>query len=235
MAPFKPLLSPKTKFFWSDELERAFQESKDKLVEAIQYGVQIFDPTLPTCLTPDWSKKGVGYWLRQKYCGCSSEIPGCCEDGWKITLVGSRFLKDAEHNYAPVEGEALAIAWALMDTKYFTLGCDNLVIASDHRPHKKIFGDKPLDEFTSERLFNLRRRTSKWRFKVVHVPGKSIPASDAASRYPSDDWHGSSEDLGSDPDLDFLAAVRVYCDNEHFEDMIVASAKATLNNVKAVT
>ena len=235
MAPFKPLLSPKTRFFWSDELEHAFQESKIQLVEAIQHGVQIFDPKLPTCLTPDWSKKGIGYWLRQKYCDCSSEVPGCCEDGWKITLVGSRFLKDAEHNYAPVEGEALAIAWALMDTKYFTLGCDNLVIASDHRPHKKIFGDKPLDEFTSERLFNLRRRTSKWRFKVVHVPGKSIPASDAASRYPSDNGHGSPEVLDSDSDLDFLAAVRVDCDDEHLEDMIVASAKAALNNVKAVT
>ena len=169
MAPFKPLLSPKTKFFWSEELEQAFQSSKLKLIEAIQDGVQIFDPKRKTCLTPDWSKKGIGYWLRQKYCDCQSETPDCCPTGWKITLAGSRFLKDAEQRYAPVEGEALAIAWSLRDTKYFTLGCDDLVLTTDHRPLTKIFGDKSLDEFTSERLLNLRRRTAMWRFKVLRL------------------------------------------------------------------
>ena len=34
---------------------------------------------------------------------------------WKITLAGSRFLRPAEkrYAYAPIEGEALAIAWSL--------------------------------------------------------------------------------------------------------------------------
>ena len=109
------------------------------------------------------------------------------------------------------------------------------MVTSDHRPHKKIFGDKPLDEFTSERLFNLRRRTSKWRYKVVHVPGKSIPASDAASRYPSDDGHGPPENLDSDPDLDFLAALRIESDDEDFEYTVVASARSAMDRVKAVT
>ena len=235
MAPFKPLLSPKTKFFWSEDLELAFQDSKQKLIDAIQQGVHIFDPTRRTCLTPDWSKKGVGYWLRQKYCQCDSETPDCCPSGWKITLAGSRFLKDAEQRYAPVEGEALAIAWALHDTKYFTLGCDDLIITSDHRPLTKIFGDKCLDEFTSERLFNLRRRTSRWRFKVLHVPGKSIPAADAASRYPSSEEDPTLPDFESDPDLDFLAALRIEFEDEGFEDVVVASAQAGLDDVRAVT
>ena len=235
MAPFKPLLSPKTKFFWSEDLEHAFQASKQNLIEAIQHGVQIFDPNLPTCLTPDWSKKGIGYWLRQKYCECDSVTPDCCPSGWKITLAGSRFLKDAEQRYAPIEGEALAIAWALHDTKYFTLGCDNLVVTSDHRPLTKIFGDKSLDEFTSERLFNLRRRTSKWRFKVYHVPGKSIPAADAASRYPSSEEDQALPDFDSDPDLDFLAALRIESDDENLEDLVIASARSNLDNIRAVT
>ena len=235
MAPFKPLLSPKTKFFWSVDLEDAFQASKRKLIEAIQHGVQIFDPSRLTCLTPDWSKKGIAYWLRQKYCDCDSEKPDCCPSGWKITLAGSRFLKDAEQRYAPVEGEALAIAWALLDTKYFTLGCDDLVITSDHRPLTKVFGDKALDEFTSERLFNLRRRTSKWRYKVVHVPGKTIPAADAASRYPSSEEDPSLPDFESDPDLDFLAALRIECEDEDLEHSIIASARSNLNDIQAVT
>ena len=38
-APFKPLLSPKSKFVWTDELEFAFQESKQAIIRAIEKGV----------------------------------------------------------------------------------------------------------------------------------------------------------------------------------------------------
>ena len=81
MEPFKPLLSPKTPFVWTEELDHAFQQSKEELIRAIEEGVQIFDPKRLTCLCPDWSTTGIGYWLRQKYCDCSSEAPDCCETG----------------------------------------------------------------------------------------------------------------------------------------------------------
>ena len=61
MAPFKALLSPKTSFLWDEQLNTAFEESKLALVDAIKLGVKIFDPNLRTCLTPDWSKIGIGY------------------------------------------------------------------------------------------------------------------------------------------------------------------------------
>ena len=35
--------------------------------------IQIFDKTKPTCLTTDWSKDGVGYWLFQKHCTCPTQ------------------------------------------------------------------------------------------------------------------------------------------------------------------
>jgi len=55
MAPFKPLLSPKTKFVWTDDLEVAFKKSKKAVIDAIRNGVEIFDPKRRTCLRPDWS------------------------------------------------------------------------------------------------------------------------------------------------------------------------------------
>ena len=61
MKPFKPFLSPKTPFLWTEELEHAFEQSKIELIKAIEHGVRIFDPLRKTCLTPDWSKTGVGY------------------------------------------------------------------------------------------------------------------------------------------------------------------------------
>lgn len=142
MAPFKPLLSPKTQFVWTQELGNAFNRSKGKLIQAIQEDVRIFDPKQKTCLSTDWSTLNIRYWLRQKYCSYKSDAPDCCDSGWKIAFTGSRFLRAAEHCYASVEGEALALVWALEDTKFSTLGCDNLIVITGHKPLVKIFGDR---------------------------------------------------------------------------------------------
>ena len=185
MAPFKPFLSPRCKFEWSPDLEGAFQTSKRAIIEAIREGVEIFDVRKRTCLRPDWSKQGIGYFLLQQHCACTSGIPDCCMGGWRITLAGSRFLSSAEQRYAAIEGEALAVAWGLEQTRYFTQGCDNVVVVTDHKPLVKIFGDRTLDEITNLRLFRLKQRTLPWRFDIVHLPGKSNYAADAASRHPS--------------------------------------------------
>ena len=155
-APFKPLLSPKTKFRWDDELDQAFRNSKAASIQEVREGVEIFDPARKTCLSPDWSAIGIGYRMHQQHCECASLTPGCCPDGWRITLVGSRFLRDAEKRYAPIEGEALAIAWALEDSRFFSFGCKNLVIATDHKPLVKVLGDRALDDIRNARLFRLK-------------------------------------------------------------------------------
>ena len=173
MEPFRKFLSPKTKFEWSDELNVRFEESKRHIVEAIKNGVKIFDPSKQTALHSDWSKTGIGFWLSQKHCDCPGKSPGCCEDGWHIVLAGSRFLTNAEKNYAPVEGEALGVAWALEQTHYFTMGCDNLVVVVDHRPLVQLLGDKRLDEIHNPRLFRLKQRTLRWRFTVEYHPGRT--------------------------------------------------------------
>ena len=185
MAPFKPFLSPRCKFAWCPELESAFQTSKTAIVESIRQGVEIFDMKKRTCLRPDWSQRGIGYFLFQQHCSCSSGIPDCCPGGWRITLAGSRFLSSAEQRYAAIEGEALAVAWGLEQSRYFSQGCDNLVIVTDHKPLVKIFGDRTLDEISNSRLFRLKQRTLPWRFDIVHLPGKSNQAADATSRHPS--------------------------------------------------
>ena len=93
--------------------------------------MRFFDPKRKTCLNIDLLKTGLGYWLCQKHCTCESDTPDCCDHGWYITLVGSRFLSFAGHRYAPVEGEVLAVVCALEDTKLFTLGCDNLTVTAE--------------------------------------------------------------------------------------------------------
>ena len=74
----------------------------------VSQGVRLFDPKLRICLATDYSGEGVGFMLLQKTCTCDSKIPNYCSSGWKIVLIGSRFLHDAEQCYAPIEGECLA-------------------------------------------------------------------------------------------------------------------------------
>ena len=119
MTKVRHLLSPKSKFEWSDDIDAAFERSKELIVNEIKRGVEIFDPGRATCLRPDWSKQGIGYFLLQKHCECEApagDLPNCCEEGWRIVLAGSRFLSAAETNYVAIEGEALAVAWGLEQT-----------------------------------------------------------------------------------------------------------------------
>lgn len=221
MEPFRKFLSPKCKFEWTDELDNLFNESKKKIVAAIEEGVKIFDLLKRTCLRTDWSKSGIGFWLLQKHCDCEVNSPGCCTDGWQITLASSRFLKSAERNYAAVEGEALGVAWGLEQTKFFTMGCNNLLVVVDHAPLVKLLGDRRLDEIENPRLFRLKQRTLRWRFEIEYQPGKSNHASDALSRYPN----RYSE----------LASLSLQSEEDQEEELIIARIGTELHDFFSVT
>ena len=184
MQPFRSLLQPKTPFKWTAELDHLFEETKHIIIQEIQKGVMIFDKEKPTCLTTDFSKEGIGHWLLQKHCSCKVTKPFCCPTGWKVVLVGSRFTSAAESRYAPIEGEALAVVEALNKTRHFVLGCPNLIIAVDHKPLLKVFGDRDLDKIPNPRLRNLKEKTLKFRFGITHIPGVHHAATDTISRKP---------------------------------------------------
>ena len=185
MSPFRSLLKPSSPFTWSTDLLQAFDASKTEICTRIQEGVRIFDKNRLTCLATDWSKDGIGYWLFQKHCQCPSREIFCCQEGWKVTLVGSRFTHPAESRYAPIEGEALAVADTLDKARHFVLGCSDLVIAVDHKPLLKLFGDRSLEDIPNTRLRNLKEKTLRYRFRMVHIPGARNKTSDALSRHPS--------------------------------------------------
>ena len=233
LEPFKPFLSPKKKFEWTDELNNAFESSKGEIVNAIKNGVEIYDPAKLTCLRPHWSQRGIGYFLSQKHCDCDAVVPGCCENGWRITLAGSRFLKPAETCYAPVEGEALAIAWSLEHTKFFTQGCDDLDVVTDHKPLVKLFGNRALDQITNSRLFSLKQRTFPWRFSATYRPGKENTFSDATSRHPVHSDEVEGEEVSSSEILDgVMVAEPEEADNDH---TLAALSNNDAKHVKAIT
>ena len=89
-----------------------------------------------------------------------------------MVYAGSRFLKDAETRYAPIEGEALAVAYALQKCKMFVLGCPDLIVATDHQPLTSILNDRCLETIDNPRVLQLKEKTLMYRFRIVHVAGK---------------------------------------------------------------
>ena len=186
MQPFRDLLKP-GQWYWDENLDRAFEDSKQAILNMIKDGVRSFEPNRPTCLATDWSKQGIGFTLLQKHCNCPmTDAPNCCHGGWHLILAGSRFTTDAESRYAPIEGEALAVTYGLEKCRMFTLGCQDLTIATDHKPLVKILGDTALDTIKNPRLFNLKEKTLLYKYTIKHVPGAWHQAPDACSRRPNE-------------------------------------------------
>ena len=71
--------------------------------------IETFDLRRRSCLRPDWLKNTIVNFLIQKYCDCATTLPGCGDDGLKITLVVFRFLTPTEQRYASIEGEPLVL------------------------------------------------------------------------------------------------------------------------------
>ena len=100
-------------------------------------------------------------------------------------MVGSRFTHPAESRYVPIEGEALAVAYALHQTRYYVLGCTNLLVSTDHKSLLQVLNDRSLTDITNRGLLNLKEKTLGYCFTIVYVPGERNLGPDAASRHPT--------------------------------------------------
>lgn len=186
LEPFRDLLKPSTKWYWDDTLDTLFRETNQQIAKQAEEGVKSFEVNRPTCLSTDWSKTGLGFFLLQKHCKCTiDEAPNCCPEGWKLVMAGSRFTNSAESRYAPVEGEALAVIEALDKSRMFVLGCPDLIVATDHKPLVKILGDRCLEDIRNPRLLNIKEKTLRYRFAIKHVAGGWNRGPDALSRFPT--------------------------------------------------
>ena len=184
MQPFRHLLSSKVPFYWSEELQSAFEAAKEEIISQCEKGIRSFRLNAPTALATDWSRLAMGYWLAQKFCDCEGDIkPGCCPEGWQTVQVGSKFCTPAESRYHPIEGESCASAWALGKCRMFVLGHPNLILAVDHKPLLAIFSpEQELSEILNPRLMNFKMKTMAYRFKPIYIPGKAHVVPDTMSR-----------------------------------------------------
>ena len=184
MDPFRHLLKKSSLFAWNQSLQQSFDTAKKEIVELIRNGVKSFTLGSWTCLVTDWSQTGIGYVLWQKRCKCPAIHPSCCAQGWAMIMCGSRFCTGAESRYHPIEGELLAVAWALQKTSYYTLGSDNLLVLVDHKPLLGLLSTRELGDIENPRLQHLAEKLLRWTFRIEHIAGAKNHAPGALSRSP---------------------------------------------------
>ena len=57
----------------------------------------------------------------------------------------------------------------------------------DHKPLLKVVGDSALDDIPNPRLRNIKEKSLRYRFRVLHIPGFRNTVADALSRNPVGD------------------------------------------------
>ena len=47
------------------------------------------------------------------------------------------------------------------------------MIGTDHKPLLGVLNDRSMESIDNPRLIHLKEKTLGWRFKIIHIPGKS--------------------------------------------------------------
>ena len=176
MAPWQLLLKKSNKFIWDEVHEQALNKVKEIITNPAGPILRPFDSKLPTRLLTDASRSGIGFCLVQEDTNTGKKTP-------LLIQAGSRFLNQAEKNYAVIELELLAIQWATEKSRLFLAGTD-FTIVTDHQPLLGVLNRKNLDAINNVRIQRLMSKLLGYSFKVEWIPGKNHSIADALSRNP---------------------------------------------------
>ena len=177
LAPLYNLLQKKKQCHWGDSQEAAFKEAK-KLLTSNSLLVHL-DPSKELLLAFDTSPYGLGAVLSHRDA-----------DGMEHPIAfASRSLSAAEHKYAHLDKEGLAIVFGVKKFHQYLMG-RQFTICSDHKPLQHIFSEtKPIPTLASARIqrwaYNVERwALSAYNYHICYKPGSENSNADVLSRLP---------------------------------------------------
>ena len=173
--PIRQLLKKETLWHWGPDQDKSFKDIKAALHDLLI--LNHFDPALQTFLYTDASKlNGIGFVMIQRTANNEDRVIQC----------GSRSLTSSERNYAAMEIEALAIAYAIKKCDLFLRGFPFTVV-TDHKPLIGLW-NKPLSQIDNQRILRYQMATQEYQCHVTWTPGKYNRLADIFSRHTD---HGS--------------------------------------------
>ncbi|EYC17427.1 hypothetical protein Y032_0030g2043 [Ancylostoma ceylanicum] len=165
------LISPRTKWTWTEEENKKFEALKTALVNT------------PVLAQPDISAAEKGDRPFIIYTDASGKGLGAvlCQEGDDKLLhpifFASRGPSKAERNYHITDLEALAVMFALQKFHFFVYGLSTIV-RTDHQPLTCLFKRTNV----SARVLRWALEIQKYRLEVEYVAGKANAVADALSR-----------------------------------------------------
>ena len=101
----------------------------------------------------------------------------------KLICCGSRFLSQAEQNYAVVEKELLAVQWAVQNSRLYLAGA-NFTVITDHQPLLGILNGKHIDAIHNLRIQRIMSKLIGYQFRLLWTQSKVNHIADSLSRSP---------------------------------------------------
>lgn len=164
--PLIRLTEKKAPFEWTEDCEKAFNELKNRLVEAPI--LQLPKEDLPFILDCDASLTSIGAVLQQ------------VQDGKeRVIAYFSQRLSKAEENYCVTRRELLAVVRAITHFRTYLLG-RHFTLRVDHASLQWLCNFKDPDGQWARWLLRLQ----EYDYTIIHRPGKSHGNADALSRIP---------------------------------------------------
>ena len=172
-----------------NDVEWSFDQPQIKAIEDLKRIItsepvlQFYNPELPTKVSTDASKFGLGAVLEQKH-----------GDEWKPEAFASRATTPAEQNYCPLEREALSVLFGCKRFHQYVYG-HHFDVENDHKPLLPIF-QKSITK-APPRIQRFMLALQRYDFDLKYIPGKDAVVPDALSRAYLDDCDPeiSEEDL----------------------------------------
>lgn len=169
VAPLTDLLKGKTKFIWSANCQRAFDNVKSLLCSAPVLMAPCFDKTFT--LHVDASNVGAGAVLQQ------ADADGV---NHPVSFFSRKFNSYQCH-YSIVEKEALALIWGLQYFAVYLNSSAPIIIYTDHNPLTFLNSL----QCPNQRLIRWSLFLQSFCLDIRHIRGSKNVVADALSRVPS--------------------------------------------------
>nr|XP_055038341.1 uncharacterized protein K02A2.6-like [Misgurnus anguillicaudatus] len=172
LKPLHELLNKSSKWEWTKQCEKSFNEVKTALAQSD--ALTHFNPALPVQLACDASPYGVG--------AVVSHIMPSGEE--KPIAFASRTLTLWERNYAQIEREALAIVFGVKKFHQFLFG-RRFTLLTDHKPLTSIFSpDAGVPSLAAARMQRWALLLSAHQYDIKYRRSESHANADGLSRLP---------------------------------------------------
>ncbi|XP_041435047.1 uncharacterized protein K02A2.6-like [Xenopus laevis] len=172
LQPLHELLQKDTKWVWSAQCEKAFQDAKQRLTNS--KWLAHYDPSKPLRLACDASPYGVG-----------AVISHILPNGEEHPIAfASRTLTQTERNYAQIEREALSIIFGIKKFHKYLYG-RKFSLVTDHKPLLAILGPKSaIPTLAALRMQRWALLLLAYDYDIVYRRSQDHGNADALSRLP---------------------------------------------------